>query len=89
MNDEVIHQLNTLIAALGRPLASDELANGWTPEAQKATLSFLGQIRDAIREGLALPDVSSAGRALDHWGVVDGRLLEKLCAFYNHLSGCV
>jgi hypothetical protein len=86
MNDQLLNELNNLIAALERPLAPDELANGWTPQAQAATLMFLRKIHEADREGQRLPDVNSGGRALDHWGVIDGPLLEAACAFYNHVA---
>jgi hypothetical protein len=86
MNDKLLKELNDLIAALELPLPSDELANGWTPQAQDATLIFLRTIREAACEGRPLPDVSSAGRALDHWGVTEGPLLEAACAFYNCLQ---
>jgi hypothetical protein len=85
MNDQLLKELDKLIVALEQPLAEDELANGWTPQAQAATLAFLNRIRDAIREGQPLPDVSGAGHSLDHWGVIDGPLLEAACTFYNHL----
>jgi hypothetical protein len=83
MNDQLLDELNDLINRLEQPLPSNELANGWTPQAQAATLTFLQKIRAAVLEGGPLPDVSSAGRALDHWGVVDGPLLEAACTFYN------
>jgi hypothetical protein len=86
MNDQLLNELNGLIDSLEQPLTPDELANGWTPQAQSATLTFLRKIRDANREGRQLPDVGGGGRALDHWGVIDGPLLEAACAFYNHIT---
>jgi hypothetical protein len=86
MNDRLSDELTNLIAALEQPLSSDELANGWTSQAQVATLTVLRKFREAVGEGQAPPDVSGGGRALDHWGVVDGPLLEAVCAFCNHVA---
>ena len=86
MNDRLLDELNNLIAALEQQLSSDELANGWTSQAQAATLTFLRKIQEAAREGRPPPDLSGGGRSLDHWGVVDGPLLEAVCTFCNHVA---
>lgn len=86
MNNQLLNELDELIAAIEQPLTSDELVNGWSPEAQSATLGFLRSIQEAASQGREIPDVTHGGRALDHWGVLEGPLMEAACAFYNHLD---
>ena len=85
MNEQLRNELDSLITELQRPLPPEEMVCGWTPEAQAATVTFLNKLRDAAIDHQPLPNVSGGVRALDAWGVFDGRLMVSVCAFYNHV----
>lgn len=82
--DEVLKEICELDSAMSAPLSEAELANGWTPRSQQATLALLREIAGALRTGGNLPGLSM-GRGLDHWGIEGGELFEKACKLSNHL----
>lgn len=84
MKNQLLNELDDLIAKLEQPLPPAELANGWTPQSQAAILSLLRNVRENVRQDGALPELS-IGRGLDHWGVEGGPMFEKACAVSNLL----
>jgi len=81
---EIIQAIEELKAALTAPLPGEELANGWTPKSQEATLALLHEIEEALPAKRELPSLS-IGRGLDHWGVEGGPLFEMACELSNCL----
>jgi len=85
VKEDVLNEIDDLVTALENPLPADELANGWTPQSQAATLSLLAEMRNILSEDGKLP-YANMGRGLDHWGVESGPLFEQVCVVSDHLS---
>jgi hypothetical protein len=84
--NQIVEDLNKLAADLCLPLSKADEAAGWTTRAQGALLNLLNEIREALVEGRPIPNLY-IGRGLDHWGVVEGDLLERACALSISLRG--
>ena len=82
--DQILTEVESLIRDLAAPLAQSEIAFGWTPQCQSATLKLLIEVRVALVERRPFGKLN-IGRGLDHWGVVGGRLLENACRLSNGL----
>jgi hypothetical protein len=65
-------------------LAESDIANGWTPDAQKFASDFFQQLKRDILEGKQLPPMSIA-RILNHWNVVGGEILHLAAEISNEL----
>ena len=85
MKDQiVIEKIDSVIEALSTPVSKVEAIDGWTPESKKAIKSFFEGLKDKLQSGDALPPMSIS-RALDHWGIVSGEILEKSAQISNEL----
>jgi hypothetical protein len=86
MHDEnkIIKKIDEVIGELSLPLTSKEAAEGWTERGKVAIEAFFKELRSKILSGEPLPSLSIA-RGLDHWGVVNGELLEKSAKISNDL----
>jgi hypothetical protein len=84
-SSEIRSEIRSLIATLSEPLEQEEISAGWTGQAQQAMLKLLGEIDHDIEAGNSLPKNLSIGRGLDHWGVEDGELFQRMCALSNCL----
>jgi hypothetical protein len=78
------NEISTALKTLAQPLSPDEIAGGWTPEAKAAMHKLLTELKEKIQAGQSLPQLSLS-RALDHWGVSDGALLEQMAHLSNEL----
>lgn len=78
-------EIKLLTTDLSEPLAQSEISAGWTVEAQQAMLKLLGELDHDIAAGKSLPKNLSIGRGLDHWGVEEGELLQRMCRLSNRL----
>jgi hypothetical protein len=81
----VENKIDTLITSLTAPLSAQESADGWTPESKSAMADFFQDLRDKLRTGGALPPVLHVTRAMDHWGVNSGPLLDLAAQISNEL----
>lgn len=77
-------RMATAIVALAAQLTEQEIKQGWSPGAKAALGQYLQRL---LRDGLANHDFTgiSISRAADHWGVIDGPLLEELAGISNEL----
>jgi len=81
-------RIEAAIVALAAPLTEQEIKQGWSSGAKAALGQYLERL---LRDGLANQDFTaiSISRAADHWGVVDGPLLEELAGISNELRSSV
>ena len=72
----ILVKIDSIIEALSTSISAAETADGWTPESKEAVKTFFVGLKDKLQSGEALPPMSIS-RALDHWGVIGGEILEK------------
>ncbi len=79
---QVLDQLDRLIAQLAGPLPPAERAAGWTDASRVAFLAAFARLREvlAAEPPQPLPRAASLTREMDHWGISGGRLLEEAAA---------
>lgn len=77
-------EIDKVIDELSTPVSSSESLDGWTPESKKAIKLFFEDLKKKLQTDEKLPPLSIS-RALDHWGVVGGPLLEKSAHISNEL----
>ena len=82
--DDISREIEEIIAELSLPVTAAEDAAGWTPQSKEAALKYFFGMRTSLVSGTAIPPLGVA-RALDHWGVVGGELLEKIAKLTNKL----
>ena len=80
----VEEKIDWVIEVLSAPLTAAESAEGWTPESKAKIKSFFADLKSQILSGEQLPPLSIA-RALDHWGVISGEILEVSAQISNEL----
>lgn len=84
VNQTIDKKIDEVIADLSAPVSASESADGWTPESKKAIKTFFEDLKQKLQSGEALPPLNIS-RALDHWGVVSGSILEKSAQISNEL----
>lgn len=84
LNQTVEEKINWVIEALSKPLSAAESVEGWTPESKTAIKNFFEDLKKKIHSGEELP-LMSISRALDHWGVISGEILEVSAQISNEL----
>ena len=85
MSDQSIDtKISVLLESLACPLSAIEAADGWTSESKSAMKVFSENLRKQLHSGNFLPPLNIS-RALDHWGVVSGELLEAAAKISNEL----
>ena len=85
MSDQnILEKIDSIIEALSTSVSASEVADGWTPESKKAVKAFFEGLKEKLQSGEALPPMSIS-RALDHWGVISGEILEKSAQISNEL----
>ena len=77
-------EIVAVLEILAQPLSPEESASGWTPEAKGAMHKLLVELKGKVQAAQPLPKLSLS-RGLDHWGVVDGALLERMAELSNEL----
>jgi hypothetical protein len=77
-------KIDALLETLDRPVTSEEAADGWTLEAKSAMQKMFRDLRNKVHAGQPLPQLSIS-RALDHWGVGSGALLEQVAQLSNEI----
>jgi hypothetical protein len=82
--NEIIIKIDDIVGELSHPLSLQEADEGWTEKSKTAIGVFFKELRSNILSGGPLPPLSIA-RGLDHWGVVNGELLEKAAVISNQL----
>lgn len=83
-NQILIEKIDGVIEALSASVSASEATDGWTPESKKAIKTFFEGLKDKLQSGGDLPPMSIS-RALDHWGVISGEILEKSAQISNEL----
>jgi hypothetical protein len=85
MTDQnILANIDSVIDALSTPVNASEISEGWTPESKKAIKTFFEGLKNMLLSGEDLPPMSIS-RALDHWGVISGEILEKSAQISNEL----
>lgn len=85
MSEQGVEQaIETILARLSGPVSAEEAADGWTPKSKSATKLLFEDVKRKLQSGEQLPPLSIS-RALDHWGVVSGDLLETAAWISNQL----
>lgn len=77
-------KINEVIADLSAPVSISEATDGWTPESKAAIKIFFEDLKRKLQAGEALPPLNIS-RALDHWGVINGPILEKSAQISNEI----
>lgn len=83
-NQTVENQIDVMLAQLSAPLSASEAADGWTSESKAATKTFFEELKQKLQSGDLLPPLSIS-RALDHWGVTGGEMMEMAAQISNKL----
>lgn len=83
-NQTIDQKIDEVIADLSTPVSASESADGWTLESKKAIKAFFEDLQKKLQSDEALPPLNIS-RALDHWGVVSGQILEKSAQISNEL----
>jgi hypothetical protein len=84
VNQTIDKKIDEVIANLSTPVSASETADGWTPESKRAIQTFFEDLKKKLQSGEALAPLNIS-RALDHWGVVSGSILEKSAQISNEL----
>jgi len=84
VNQTVENQIDVMLAQLSAPLSTSEAADGWTSESKATTKTFFEGLKEKLQSGEPLPPLSIS-RALDHWGVIGGEMLEMAAKISNQL----
>ena len=80
----IFDDVKFMVEELSKPVSSAEVSDGWTKESKNAIRTYFLGLQSALQSGDALPPLEVV-RALDHWGVIDGPLLEKAARISNFL----
>jgi hypothetical protein len=80
----VLIKIDAIISQLSSPLSSSESTDGWTAESKTAARKFFEGLGQKLQSGEPLPPLGIS-RALDHWGVTSGGILEMAAQISNQL----
>jgi hypothetical protein len=87
--DSLLARLDGLIGRLGEPVDAERASHGWSEAAAAGVRTRLVAFRELVAHDEALPVPAdrplNLARALDHWGVHGGELLEDLALLESHL----
>ncbi len=75
----LVTELAPLAKGLASPMPAAAVADGWSPETWRKWARIFSDLQRQMLACEALP-VASITRALDHDGVVGGRILERAAA---------
>ncbi len=87
--NQILKELDFLIARLSGSLTEQDLDCGWTPQSQKALLTCFEKIKGEAENEKVVKRFKISGqlvRGMDHWGVVKGELLEAAARIENLLK---
>ncbi len=76
----VIRKIKRMINSLSNPLPPSEIASGWTEESRHAMLNFFKDLYSQLMSDqfdLAEHASFHLVRGMDHWGIIEGDLLEE------------
>lgn len=76
--------LDLMLSRLAEPMSVEQMAEGWTVESKNVTRSFFLGLRRDLQSDKPLPSLNIS-RALDHWGVTSGEILELAAKISNCL----
>lgn len=80
--EDVVSSIERLAEKLEHPLSQVDVDNGWSEECRVSTLLFLRTLKENALRSEYMPNMSLS-RSLDHWGVVNGDLLEEAARLSN------
>lgn len=83
-NQTIEQKINEVIADLSVPVSASEAADGWTAESKQAIKKYFENLKQKLLAGEELPSLDVC-RGMDHWGVVNGPILEKAAQISNEL----
>ncbi len=83
-NQTIDKKIDAVLVDLSAPVSASEFADGWTPESKKAMKAFFENLKNKLQSDEPLPPLNIS-RALDHWGVVNGSILEKSAQISNEI----
>ncbi len=78
--EDIAQRVNHMVDRLSEPLSEPEFKSGWTQESKDAMREFFARLRDDLAGGRKVADVPeyrSISRGMDHWGIVEGELLDE------------
>jgi hypothetical protein len=78
-------KIDAILVSLASPLSVQEAEDGWTAESKKAMADYFQDLRKRVSSGEVPSSVVHITRAMDHWGVSAGPLLELAAAISNEL----
>jgi hypothetical protein len=81
----VSSKIDTLLESLNAPLSSQEMADGWITESKHAMAEYFTDLQRRLAVGEVPASVIHVLRALDHWGVRSGALLDLAVEISNDL----
>jgi len=73
--DEVIELIDQMLHELEKPLTFEMQSHGWSEGARQAYLKWFSDLRKDLLEGTSDIFPTLIARSMDHWGIVDGDLL--------------
>lgn len=82
--DSILQMVDEVHEKLACPLSSQEEADGWTQESKDAMKVFFEALKGKIVSGEQLTFLNIP-RAMDHWGVIRGDILELAAKISNGL----
>ncbi len=85
--EDTFRLIEQIIVQLDQPLPEEEYRNGWTEESRIVYLKYFRKLRD-ILAGAPGPTIQSLSnpcisRSMDHWGIVNGKLLDAAAMVSN------
>lgn len=85
----VSSKIDSLLASLKAPLSSQEVTDGWITESKHAMAEYFSDLQRRLAGGEVPASVIHVLRALDHWGVRSGSLLDLAVEISNDLRASV
>lgn len=82
--DTLIIKIKHVIEVLSKPLPAEEIASGWTKKAQREWLKYFEGLLHDLNTN-KVPNNVQIARAMDHWGIVSGSLLEEAAIISNQI----
>jgi hypothetical protein len=82
--EEILEDIELILERLAKPLTTKDIADGWSIECRKMIIRVFEDIKATLLSEGKLPPMFIA-RGLDHWGVIDGDLLEFAAKISNKL----
>ena len=82
--DTVVQEIDLVIESLGSPVTAKEASDGWTSKSKMAVHALMKSLKEKLQSGTELPPMSIS-KALDHWGVIDGEILERVAEISNQI----